>query len=162
MSRFARYFPDGVQPGMFVPWAHKGAWSIADLLPYLFSDIGAFHLSLATFNISEDALRPIFMMRERNEFLSTRFLFDTNIKRHKLDMMLFSANIADEVRTASTHQKVIICTTDEVQFCSVGSANMNRAIRHEAGFFSTQPEVVGYYLDYYNEIYENEAIPFII
>lgn len=147
---------------MVIPYVHKGVWAVHEVLPFLYSEIGAFHLSLATFNISEDALRPIFFMKDRNEFLSTRFLFDNNVKRHKLDMLLFANNIADQVRTSHSHMKVMLCHNDDVSLSIVGSANMNRNLRHEAGFFSTDKDIFQYYLDYYNNIFENDSIPFIL
>jgi hypothetical protein len=125
-SKFSKYFPDGVKSGLIVPYAHKGEWAVHELLPFLFSEIGAFHLSLATFNVSEDSLRPTFFMRDRGELLSTRFLFDTNIKRHKVDMLFFSSNIANEIRTSSSHMKVMLCENQHTSLAVVGSANMNR------------------------------------
>ena len=71
-SKFREYFPRGVQPGEVIPYAHKGEWAVHELLPFLFSEVGTFHLSLATFNVSEDSLRPIFM-KERGELLSIKF-----------------------------------------------------------------------------------------
>lgn len=53
---FSDYFPDGIVSGMTVPYAHKGKWAVHELLPFFLSEVGPFHLSLSTFNISEDAL----------------------------------------------------------------------------------------------------------
>lgn len=166
-SKFKEYFPNGVQPGKIIPYAHKGEWAVHELLPFLFSEIGAFHLSLATFNISEDSLRPIFFMKERGELLSVKFLFDNNVKRHKLDMMLFSANIGDLVRTSASHMKIMLCWNEKIGIAVVGSANMNRNVRHEAGFMSTaKPDASGepyhFYKHYFDDVFENDSIPFMI
>lgn len=157
MSKFSQYFPDGLLPGMMVPYAHKNEWAVHEVLPFVFSEIGPFHLSLATFNISEDALRPLFFMQDRGELLSCRFLFDNMVKRHKLDIMFFSGSIADMVRSSASHMKVLLCHNDVGCLSVVGSANMNRNPRHEAGFFSTDRAVYDFYLDYYNKVFNNDS-----
>lgn len=169
MNKFKEYFPNGVQPGKIIPYAHKGEWAVHELLPFLFSEIGPFHLALATFNVSEDSLRPIFFMRERGELLSVKFLFDNNVKRHKVDMLFFSSNIADSVRTSASHMKLMLCWTDKIGISVVGSANMNRNIRHEAGFISvnchserSEESIFNYYKAYFDTVFEKDSIPFII
>lgn len=123
-TQFSEYFPLGIEPGMIVPYAHKGKWAVHELLPFFFDELGSFHLSLATFNISEESLRPIFFMKDRGELLSARFLFDTNIRRHKIDMLLFARSVADDIRLSSSHMKVMLCCNDFTSIAVVGSANM--------------------------------------
>ena len=151
-----------MKPGLIVPYAHKGEWAVHEVLPFVFSEIGAFHLSVATFNVSEDSLRPIFFMRERGELLSVRFLFDANIQRHKVDMLYFSANIADSVRTSYSHMKIMLCVSERLSLAVVGSANMNRAHRHEAGIVTTDKTMCDFYQSYFDDVFENDSIPFVL
>ena len=160
--KFAKLLPHGLGPNLIVPYAHKGEWAVHELLPFFFSEIGPFHLSLSTFNISEDSLRPIFYMKERGEIISARFLFDNNIKRHKLDMILFAGSIADDIRTSSTHMKLLIASTEELHIAVVGSANMNRNIRHEAGIIATDKTLSDYYSSYFDSVFENDSLPFTL
>lgn len=159
---FAKLLPHGLGPNLIVPYAHKGEWAVHELLPVLFSEIGPFHLSLSTFNISEESLRPVFFMKERGEILSARFLFDNNVKRHKIDMMLFAGGIADDVRTSSTHMKLLIAENDQLQIAVVGSANMNRNIRHEAGFIVTDKICFTYFREYFETVFTNDSLPFYL
>lgn len=161
-SKFTEYFPHGLLPGKTIPYAHKGEWAVHDVLPFLFEQAGPFHLLLATFNISEDSLRPIFFMKEHGELLTTRFLFDANIRRHKLDMVLFSTSIADEIRVSSTHMKMLLCENEKLKFAMVGSANMNKNLRHEAGIFTTDTDMYLYYKNYYKLVFYGDSQPFII
>lgn len=161
MTKFKTYFPDGIVPGKVIPYAHKSDWAVHEVLPFLFSQIGQFHLSIATFNISEEALRPIFFMKERNELLSCRFLFDAILPKHKVDLMFFASSIAQDIRTSYSHMKVMLCHNDNHCLSVVGSANMNRNPRHEAGFFSTDRDIYNFYLNYFENIYKNDSIPFI-
>ena len=150
-------FPAGIRPGMIIPYAHKGKWAGHELLPIFYKHIGAFHLRLATFNISEDALRPIFFMKERNELLSVKFLFDNNVQRHKIDMIFFAHNVAEQVRVTATHMKVMLIHNDSCSIAVVGSANMNRNLRHEAGFIVTDSNY-NFFSDYFDSIYNNDSI----
>lgn len=150
-------FPLGIRPGMIIPYAHKGKWAVHQLLPLFFEHIGAFHLRLATFNISEDALRPIFFMKERDELLSVQFLFDRNVQRHKIDMLLFANNVAQQVRISSSHMKVMLVHNEKCSIAVVGSANMNRNLRHEAGFIVTDHHF-DFFSDYFDNVYQNDSI----
>lgn len=161
-NKVKEYFPHGVQPGKIIPYAHKGEWAVHELLPILFSEIGAFHLAVSTFNVSEDSLRPIFFMKDRGELLSVKFLFDNNVKRHKIDMLFFSSNIADSVRTSASHMKIMLCWNDKICMAVVGSANMNRNIRHEAGFIVTEQTTFRYFKNYFDDVFINDSIPFVV
>ena len=150
-------FPDGIRPGMLVPYAHKGKWAVHQLLPIFYNLIGPFHLRVATFNISEDALRPIFFMKDRGELLSVKFLFDNNVQRHKLDMIFFAHNVAEDIRVTSTHMKVMLINNEKCNIAVVGSANMNRNLRHEAGYIATDSNY-DFFSNYFDEVYQNDTI----
>lgn len=156
-SKFSKYFPYGLAPGKIVPFAHKGEWAVHEVLPFLYGMVGSFHLSLATFNVSEESLRPIFFMKERGDILTVRLLLDANIRRHKLDMLFFTASFADEIRVSSTHMKVLLCENDNICLAIVGSANMNRNARHEAGIITTDGELFRYYMDYYQSVFHGDS-----
>lgn len=158
-KKLLELIPHGTRPGI-VPYAHKAEWAVHDVLPVFFHRFGAFHLSLATFNISEDSLRPLFFMKERGELLTCRFLLDNNVKRHKVDMLFFSSGIADSVRISATHMKLMLLENEKICMTVVGSANMNRNIRHEAGIISTDPEIYNYFMQYYNNVFANDSLPF--
>lgn len=160
-KKFRKLFPKGIRPGI-VPFAHKGEWAVHELLPVFYSQYGPFDLSLATFNVSEDSLRPIYFMKDRGEILQTRFIFDNNVQRHKLDLLLFSSNIANDVHITANHMKLTLCQNDKMVMCIIGSANMNRNIRHESGLIITDKSLFAYFNNYFNEVFENDSIPFII
>lgn len=150
-------FQNGISPGMIIPFAHKGKWAVHQLLPIFYNHIGAFHLRVATFNISEDALRPIFFMKEREEILSIQFLFDRNVQRHKVDMLFFANNMAQDIRISSTHMKVLLAHNNDHKIAVVGSANMNRNLRHEVGFIITDSNY-NFFSDYFDTVYNNDSI----
>ncbi len=161
-QKFRKLFPGGIRPGTIIPFAHKGEWAVHELLPVFFSQAGKFNLDIATFNVSEDSLRPIFFMNDGGQLISTRFIFDNNIRRHKLDLLLFASGMATALRVSANHMKVMLCYNSSLSMAVVGSANMNRNIRHEAGFITTEKNSFNYFLDYFNQVFENDSIPILI
>ena len=160
-SKFKELFPHGPLPGMIIPYAHKGGWAVHEILPFLFQHVGPFHLSVSSFNVSEDSLRPIFFMKEQKELLDVRFLFDLNVHRHKIDMLFFSSSMTDKIRLSSTHMKVLLAHNRMISLAMVGSANMNRVTRHEAGIITTEDTTYNYYKNYFDNVFEKDSIPFV-
>lgn len=159
-NEFDLLFPDGLKPNQIIPYVHKGKWAIHELLPILLEQTGIADVRIATFNISEDSLRPLFFMIEKKQISDLKLLLDMNVKRHKIDMLLFAANITDNVRLTSTHMKVTLIENQQWCIGIVGSANMNNNPRYEAGFIFTEKKHYEYFKNAFNEAYENDSIPF--
>lgn len=134
---------------------HKGDWAIHEVLPSLLSDIGPASVRIATFSISEDSLRPLFFLAEERMITELTILLDTTVKRHKLDLLLFAANITPNIRIDSCHAKVLLVENDRYQFGIVGSANLNQNRRWEAGFYFTTGTHYDYFAKQFNESYES-------
>ena len=145
-------FPKALAPGSVEPFMHKGEWAIHEVLPILLSTIGPADVYIATFSISEDSLRPIFFLADEGKIKTLRFVLDTTVKRHKLDLLLFAANITPDIRIDSCHAKVLLVENEPHKFGIVGSANRNQNHRWEAGVYFT----VGLHLDYFKLLF-NQA-----
>lgn len=159
-SDIHKLFSSGLSPEMTIPYIHKGEWAIHELLPILLSCIGPADVRIATFNISEDSLRPLFFMLEKKEILTLKLLLDMNIKRHKLDLLLFAANITPEIQLTSTHMKVMLVENEKLKFGIAGSANMNVNPRYEAGFMFTGLAHYSYFKSHFEDIFNNDSLPF--
>ena len=64
---------------------HKGEWAIHEALTVLLSYTGPAVVMMETFNVSEDALRPMFFEVEKGNITDLRMILDMNVKRHKLE-----------------------------------------------------------------------------
>ncbi len=161
LSDIDELFADGLKPNQTIPYVHKGKWAIHELLPILLSHISNAVVRIATFNISEDSLRPLFFMMERKEISALHLLLDLNVKRHKLDILLFANNITPDIRLSSTHMKVMLVENESKIVGVVGSANMNNNPRYEAGFIFTNDIQYQYFKDAFENVYANDSIPFV-
>ena len=84
-----------------------------------------------------------------------------NVKRHKLDLLLFASSITTCIRLSSTHMKVMLIETPDIKICVVGSANLNNNPRYEAGYISTDVQHYNYFVEAYENVFENDSLPFI-
>ena len=118
----------------------KGEWSLHNLLPMLLEITGTASVSVASFSLSEEAIRGFLFLKECGDITNLRCIFDYTMRSHKVDLMLFLANIADEIRTTPNHAKIILIENDAWQVAVIGSANltMNPRIELAAVFTSTQ------------------------
>lgn len=134
---------------------HKGEWAIHEVLPTLISAIGPASVKIATFSISEDSLRPLFFLTEDGKITGLQMLLDTTVKRHKIDLLLFAANISPEIRIDSCHAKVLLVENEQYKFGIVGSANLNQNHRWEAGFYFTAGKHYDYFAKEFDKSFEN-------
>ena len=160
ISDFEELFSSGLKQDLTIPYVHKGKWAIHELLPILLSHIGIATVKIATFNISEDSLRPLFFLVEDKKVKELKLLLDMNVKRHKLDMLLFANSITSNIRLSSTHMKVMLIENNKYKVGVVGSANMNNNPRYEAGFFFSNESHYKYFNDAFTQVYENDSLPF--
>ena len=159
MDLLSRYFRKALVPGSIEPFMHKGEWAIHSVLPSLLSAIGKADVRVCTFNISEDALRPLFFLTESGSINELSLLVDTTVKRHKLALYLFAANITPRIRIDSCHAKLLLVENDRYQFGIAGSANLNQNHRWENGFYFTSGEHYDYFRKAFDQAFES-ALPY--
>ena len=58
--------------------------------------------------------------------------------------------------------KVMLCQNEKICIAVVGSANMNRNIRHEAGIITTDLELFHFYDAYFDKVFTEDSIPFAL
>jgi PLD-like domain len=139
---------------------HKGEWAIHEALTVLLSRTGPASVMMETFNVSEDALRPMFFEVEAGHITDLRLVLDMNVKRHKLEMLLFAAGITPDIRLASCHAKILLIRNERYRIGIVGSANANQPIRYEAGFIFTDPGLFALFEETFNRVFNDDSIPF--
>lgn len=155
MKTFQDNFPLALCAGSIEPFMHKGDWAIHEVLPNLLEAIGPASVRIATFSVSEDSLRPLFFLSDQRKITDLTLLLDTTVKRHKLDLLLFAANITPDIRIDSCHAKVLLVENERYRFGIVGSANLNQNRRWEAGFYFTAGKHYDYFANLFNESYES-------
>ena len=152
-------FQDIEKPGIIRPFLQKGDWAIHEVLPFLLSRLGPCKVKIATFSVSEESLRPLFLLQEDKQITDLRLLLDYTVKRHKLDLLLFATSITPDIRTDSCHAKILLLENEKYKFGIVGSANLNTNHRWEAGVTFTAGELYTYFDEAFEKAYK-DALPY--
>lgn len=153
MKRFNELFQNALCPGQCRPFMHKGEWAIHEVLPSLLCAIGEADVRIATFSVSEDSLRPLFFLTDEAKIRNLTLLLDHTVKRHKLDLLLFAANITPDIRIDACHAKLLLVENEQYRFGICGSANLNQNHRWEAGFWFTAGDSYNYFSATFNQAY---------
>ena len=155
----SKYFSKALVPGTIEPFMHKGERAIHQVLPSLLTAIGQADVRVCTFNVSEDALRPLFFLTESGQIRELSLLVDTTVKRHKLGLYLFAANITSRIRIDNCHAKLLLVENDRYRFGIAGSANLNLNHRWENGFYFSDGMHYDYFKTAYDKAYDS-ALPY--
>jgi len=130
-----------LKPNSILMLASKGEWSLHNLLPLLLNITGPANISIASFSLSEESVRGFLLLKDERKILNLRCLFDYTMRSHKVDLMLFLDEIADELRTTPNHAKIMLIENDDWSIAVMGSANLTPNPRLElTAVFANRPE----------------------
>lgn len=142
------------------PYQHKGEWSIQESVSSILDMTGPADVMLETFNISEEAIRTLFVELENKRIRSLRIIVDQNVRRHKIGTLLFARNITSDIHVTNCHSKVLLVSNEKYRIGIVGSANFNQPLRYEAGVIITNENLFNFFLTSFKEIYLHDSTPF--
>ncbi len=109
-----------------------GRWSMHDLLFYVLRQTGPADVDVATWSISEDAIRQIVNLHSEGLIKTIRFILDPRVKvRNPKPLQMLSANFP--FKLAACHAKVTLIRNPDHQISIVSSANMTGNPRIERG-----------------------------
>ena len=123
----------------------EGRWSVHELLEYLLSLTGPAKVTLSTFSISEASIRAFNKGIDSGTITELNCLFDYTIKKNKVQLLYFANSVANKIRLAPNHSKIILIENKDWKLAVVGSANMTPNPRKEAGAIITVPAIYDQY-----------------
>ena len=155
-EKFDKYFT--LTPGTVKPFVQKGEWAIHDVLPILLSAYGRANVKIATFSISEDSLRTLFLECDKGNVANLSLLLDHSVRKNKLDLLLFARGFSTDILLSDVHAKIFLVENERLKFGIVGSANLNKNRRIESGFYFTSGEHFDYFNQKFDEYIDNAVI----
>lgn len=105
--------------------ASDADWSMHQLLEFVLRKTGPAKVSLSSFSITEVAVRTFLTLKEEGLIQQLDCLFDMTVKRHKVGLLFFTSNVANNIWISKCHAKLILIENEEHSFCVVGSPNFN-------------------------------------
>ena len=116
---------------------------MAECLVYLLKLIGPSDVSIATWSISELAMRQLLILKNKGIVKSCRFLVDPRVKvRNPKPLQILTQNF--EYALVKCHAKVTLIQSEQHHVDIVSSANLSRNPRIERGLIFNNPEVFNF------------------
>jgi hypothetical protein len=139
--------PDKSDPGQFVlPYYSEGEFSMHELIEHVLLHYNeAALVRISSFSITENAVRTFMRLKEQNIIADLTLLLDNNVQRHKLMMLFFGLNVANEIRLTKNHSKIVLIHYMNRLITIVSSANLNINDKIEAGVITNSIPMWDYF-----------------
>jgi len=131
--------------GQSIHFATAGNWSTHDLVLHLVRLTGPAHMTMATWSITEAAIRPIVAALKDGGLLSLNLLADWNVTKHCPDAIQLARANATNFRLAGCHAKVAVLHNAKPDLTIVGSANLTTNPRIEAGVLTADKTAANFH-----------------
>jgi hypothetical protein len=118
-------------------YSTAGAWSLHDMIALLSEKIGTAKLYLSTWTITEEPMRVLFQLIEKGYISELNCLFDYRIEKQKAEAFQLAKVNASRVKLVKIHAKVAVLINEEWAITILGSANLTKNPRIEAGVISS-------------------------
>jgi hypothetical protein len=103
---------------------------------------GPAELSMASYSVSEPALRVLYRLKSEGQITKLSFLFDRSVRNNKLDLLAFAAQFADEIFLDSSHIKLALINNDQHNVVVITTANITENERWEYYLIAATSELV--------------------
>jgi hypothetical protein len=125
-----------LQQGESMHFVSEGIWSMHEMLEEMLRKSGPADVYITTWTITEFPVRRIVMLKEEGLIKSLSCLLDYRIRGRKPGPFQLLQFNASRLALAKCHAKVAIAVNEEWALSCVGSANLSRNPRFEAGVVS--------------------------
>jgi hypothetical protein len=130
-----------------------GAWSLHEMIALICEKIGTARLFLSTWTITEEPMRVLFGLIEKGLISELNCLFDYRIEKRKAEAFQFAKVNASRIKLTKVHAKIAVLVNEQWAITIVGSANLTKNPRIEAGVISTCRETAEFHISWIeNEI----------
>ncbi len=130
-----------LEPECNYHFSTAGAWSLHDMIAMACQKIGPSRLFLSTWTITEEPMRVLFQLIQEGYITELNCLFDYRIEKRKAEAFQLAKVNAARVKLTKVHAKVAVLLSDQWGVSIIGSANLTKNPRIEAGVLSTCQEV---------------------
>jgi hypothetical protein len=140
-----------LEPECNYHFSTAGAWSLHDMIALTCQKIGASRLFLSTWTITEEPMRTLFQLIQEGRITELNCLFDYRIEKRKAEAFQLAKVNAARVKLTKVHAKVAVLLNDQWGVSIIGSANLTKNPRIEAGVLSTCRAVAEFHSSWINQ-----------
>lgn len=120
--------------------ASAGLWAMHELLFHLLTLTGPARVTLATWSMSETAVRQLVRGLDAGVITSLHALLDGRVRVRTPEVLAFLNCQAARVRITANHAKVTVIENEAWQIAVVSSANFTNNPRYEASVVAVHPQ----------------------
>lgn len=139
-----------LEPESNYHFSTAGAWSLHDMIAMTCQKIGPSRLFLSTWTITEEPMRVLFQLIQEGYITELNCLFDYRIEKRKAEAFQLAKVNSARVKLTKVHAKAAVLCSDQWGVSIIGSANLTKNPRIEAGVLSTCQEVAEFHSGWIN------------
>lgn len=130
-----------------------GAWSLHEQIAAICQKIGPSRLFLTTWTITEEPMRVLFHLINQGLIEELHCIFDYRIEKQKAEAFQLAKVNSSRIKLTKIHAKVAVLVNDQWAVTILGSANLTKNPRIEAGIITTCRETADFHISWIvNEI----------
>lgn len=145
---------------LFKPIAEKPiqAWcsnrlQIFDIVDFVVRELGGGTTAyFSTYSTSEEFIRKIFRLKEKNMIENAYLYLDFSIAHRFKKLLPMVQNVFDKTFIITNHSKIYLFQNGNKVCTVLTSQNQTRGIRNESGIITTDPEVHSLFLNTFIEL----------
>lgn len=118
-------------------------FQLFDTIETVLSEIGACHMIITSFSVSEEFIRKIYRFKDSGLVLSASAVIDHKASAKISKLLSFSSNVFNRVYLGSNHSKVVLLWNRDTrkEIAIITSQNLTRGNRQESTVITSDPLV---------------------
>lgn len=113
-----------------------------NLIEWVLEQTGKSQIIVVTFSISEEFIRKIWMLKNKNLINNAILILDFKAVQKTKKLTQFYEKVFDEIRYCKIHAKVVMIDSPKYPVCITGSQNATRGNRFESILITTREEII--------------------
>ena len=139
----------------------SNAVQVADIMEWVVAQIGECEIWQSSFSISEEYLRRLFFMKNKNLIKKITLVLDHKATNMTIKLWVFINELVKDCFLADNHSKIILFKSVSGRCVSVvTSQNLTRGNRNESAVVTTDEVIFHNLLGSLNDLIQNYSVPF--
>jgi len=134
-----------IEKGVNIHAVSEGEWSLHNTISHVIDEIGPCDLWVATWSISEDAVRQLVRMRLDGRVRKFMMLADWRVRHRRPEAAGLVRSNSDKVRVGNCHAKAAVLLNDEFSVSIVTSANLTNNPRTEVYVITEDEKIAAFH-----------------
>lgn len=138
----------------------SNAIQVVDITEWIIEQIGECDIWQTSFSISEEYLRRLYFMKNKNKIRSMSLILDHKATNMTIKLWVFIDSLVKNTYLADNHSKILLFKSIAGECVSVvTSQNLTRGNRYESTVVSTEKEIFDILKTSVEDIIKNRAVP---